>query len=123
MLQQKIKSLHKVIRKLDRPPAGPNWVRFICGDAGRTAKAIVIFAKGQPQFSYQTGYRAIKDRIELGISLETALRVVSERGAPAGRVQNKEFVSAFFEYDERRRYSAANPIDFETEYSVFLARC
>jgi hypothetical protein len=116
MLQQKIKSLLKVVRKLDRPPAGPNWVRFVHDDVDRTAKSILVFAKGQPQFNYQTGYRATKDRIELGISLETALRVVSEGGAPAGRIQNKEFVSAFFEYDERRKYSAANPIDFDTEF-------
>jgi hypothetical protein len=106
----------KMLRKLDRPPAGPNWVRFIHGDAARTAKAIVAFAMGQPQFSYQPGYAAIKDRIELGIDREAAIRIASERGSPAGRVQNKEFVEAFFEYDETRKFSASNPIDFETEY-------
>src|ERR1039458_2164219 len=106
----------KILRKLDRPPAGPNWVRFIFDDPGKTAKAIVAFAKGQPPFSYQPAYRAIKDRIELGISQDMAVRVASERGAPAGRVQNKEFVDAFFEYDEKRKYSASNPIGFDTEY-------
>jgi hypothetical protein len=105
-----------LLRKLDRPPAGPNWVRFIFDDPIRTAKAIVAFAKGQPQFNYRPAYTAIKDRIELGISRETAVRIASERGSPVGRIQNKERVEAFFDYDERRKYSAVNPIDFDTEY-------
>jgi hypothetical protein len=106
----------KMLRKLDRPPAGPNWVRFIRDDPARTAKAILAFAKGQPRFNYQPAYSAIKDRIELAISRETAVRIASERGSPAGRVQNKEFVEAFFEYDEKRKYAASNPIEFETEF-------
>src|ERR1700733_3158041 len=96
----------KILRKLDHPPAGPNWVRFICDDPRKTAKAIIAFAKEQPPFNYQPAYHAIKDRIELGISRETALRMAAERGAPAGRIQNKEFVEAFFDHDEDRRYSA-----------------
>lgn len=112
-----IKKLLKVLRKLDHPPAGPNWVRFIYrGDPARTAKAIVRFAKGQPPFNYQPGYRAIKDRIELGISLEAALLVASKRIAPAGLIQNRELVQAFFEHDAERRYSASNPIGFDLEY-------
>ena len=82
----------------------------------RTAKAIVKFAKGQPPFNYQPAYRAIKDRIELGISLKAALNVASKKVAPAGLVQNRELVEAFFEHDKQRRYSASNPIDFDLEY-------
>src|SRR5712671_4573513 len=100
MIQQRIQLLLKVLRKLDRPPTGPNWVRFIYDDPIRTAKAILAFANGQPRFNYQPGYHAIKDRIELGISLETALLMVCRKGAPAGREQNRELVKAFFEYDE-----------------------
>jgi hypothetical protein len=116
MLEQKIQKLLKVLRKLDHPPAGPNWVRFIFDDPIRTAKAILAFAKGQPQFNYQPGYRAIRDRVELGIDLEAALRVASDKGAPAGREPNKDLVEAFFEHDESRQYSASNPIGFDTEY-------
>jgi len=29
----------KILRKLDFPPAGPNWVRFIFDDVKPTAKA------------------------------------------------------------------------------------
>jgi hypothetical protein len=79
-------------------------------------RQIVAFAKGMPQFSYRTAYTAIKDRIELQIDLETALRIASRKGCPAGRIQNKELIQAFFDYDEVRRYSASNPIDFDTEY-------
>lgn len=112
-----IKKLLKVLRKLDHPPAGPNWVRFIHqADPARTAKAMVRFAKGQPSFNYQSAYRAIKDRVELSIALEAALQVASKRVAPAGLVQNRELVEAFFEYDEVRQYSASNPIGFDLEY-------
>lgn len=37
-------------------------------------------------------------------------------GAPAGRVQNKQLVEAFFDHDLLRKYSASNPIGFDTEY-------
>jgi hypothetical protein len=106
----------KLLRKLDRPPAGPNWVRFVYDDPVRTAKAILAFAKGQPSFNYKPGYIAAKDRIELRIAPDAALRVASEKGAPGGRIQNKEFIQAFLEYDFNRRYSASNPIGFDTEY-------
>ncbi|MDD1531550.1 hypothetical protein C7U92_30640 [Bradyrhizobium sp. WBOS7] len=106
----------KILRKLDFPPAGPNWVRFIFDDVRPTAKAILSFAKGQPAFGYQPGYRAIKDRLELGIGLDAAIKVAASKGAPAGRVQNKQLVEAFFDYDETRRYSSSNPIEFEKEF-------
>src|SRR5882672_9300145 len=94
----------KIIRKLDFPPAGPNWVRFIFDDVKPTAKAILSFAKGQPSFGYQAGYRAIKDRIELGIDIDTAIKVATGKGAPAGWVQNRHLVESFFDYDEVRKY-------------------
>jgi hypothetical protein len=112
-----IKQLLKVLRKLDRPPAGPNWVRFVHqGNPSRTAKSIIRFAKGQPPFNYQPAYTAIKDRVELNINLETALHVASKKVAASGLVQNKELVEAFFDYDDERQYSASNPIGFDLEY-------
>lgn len=114
--ESEIAKLQKILRKLDRPPAGPNWVRFIFDDVTKTAKAILRFAKGQPPFNYQPGYRGIKDRIELGIGMEAAIKVATSKGAPAGRTQNKELVEAFFEYDAERKYSASNPIGFDIEY-------
>ncbi len=114
--QSKILKLFKVLLKLDHPPAGPNWVRFIFDDPTRTAKAIVRFAKSQPPFNYHSAYAAIKDRIELGISLEVARKSVTMKGAPSGRSQNRELVEAFFKYDLRRQYSASNPITFEREF-------
>ncbi len=107
------RDLQAILRKLDRPPAGPNWVRFVHDEPERTAKAILSFAKGIPPFTYRSGYVAAKDRIELGIDKATALGIAQTRGAPAGRAQNAEFIEAFFEYDAERRYSAANSIDFE----------
>jgi hypothetical protein len=82
------KDYAKIIAKLDRPPAGPNWVRFIGADVPSTTKSIVSFAKGIPPFTYQTAYAAIKDRIQLGIDLEKA-------------------------HDNELGYAARNPIEFD----------
>lgn len=114
--QIRLDGLAKMLRKLDSPPAGPNWVRFYKGDVARTAREIVKFAKGQPLFNYLPGYKAIKDRIELGIDLNAAIKVATSKGAPAGRAQNRLLVEAFFAYDAVRRFSAANPVEFETEF-------
>jgi hypothetical protein len=48
--------------------------------------------------------------------LDAALVVASKRIAPAGLIQNRELVQAFFEHDAERRYSASNPIGFDLEY-------
>lgn len=107
------KDYAKIIAKLDRPPSGPNWVRFIGEDVRSTTKSIISFAKGIPKFTYQAGYTAIKDRIQLGIDLETAIKIVNRSGAPAGKSQNEELVRAFFAHDYARRYAARNPVEFE----------
>ena len=103
----------KLLAKLDRPPAGPNWVRFIRSDVNSTAKAIISFAKGTPLFTYQPSYTAVRDRIQFGIGRETALQMVRRSGAPAGRVQNEKLVEAFYDFDEQRAYSAQNLVEFE----------
>lgn len=107
------KHLDKLLRKLDRPPSGPNWVRFILEDEMKTAKAILAFVKGQPPFSYSAAYSSIRDRIELGIAREDALRAAGSKGAPIGRPHNVSLVNAFFDFDDERQYSAQNPVGFE----------
>ena len=92
------------IRKLDHPPAGPNFARFIQEDPRRSAKAIISFAKAQPLFAYQPAYAGIKDSIELNIDRETALSVARLRGAPAGRDSNTSLVNAFLDYDSKSNY-------------------
>ncbi|AYM04333.1 hypothetical protein [Agrobacterium tumefaciens] len=106
----------KLLAKLDRPPSGPNWVRFVQDDVARTTKSIVSFVKGSPRFTYLSGYTAIKDRIQLGINLETALAAASRSGAPAGRKQNEDLVRSFFEHDEKRRYATHNFVEFDKEW-------
>lgn len=107
------KDYAKIIAKLDRPPSGPNWVRFIGGDVPSTTKSIVSFAKGMIPFTYQTGYAAIKDRIQLGIDLFTAIEMVKRSGAPGGKGPNEELVRAFFAHDYQRGYAAKNSIEFD----------
>jgi hypothetical protein len=106
----------KLLRKLDRPPAGPNWVRFVCDDPMESASHIFSFVNGQPPFNYFPGYRAARDRVELHISEENAIKSASSKGAPLGRERNKEFIEAFLRHDAKRQYTSSNPVKFETEF-------
>lgn len=103
----------KALKKLDRPPSAGNWVRHVLETPEHSGRAMVSWALGIPPFTYQTGQTAIKDRIELGIDRPTAHNVCLRKGAPAGRDANLSFVDAFFDYDELRRFSAANAIGFD----------
>jgi hypothetical protein len=111
-----LKYYERLLRKLDRPPGAPNWVRFVGDTELESAKKIYAFVKSQPPFNYLQGYKAAKDTVELHISAEDAIKIASTKGAPLGRKRNKEFVEAFLEHDEIRNYTSSNPIDFETEY-------
>lgn len=106
----------KLLAKLDRPPSGPNWVRFVQDDVPKTTKSIVSFVKGVPPFTYATGYVAIRDRIQLGINLKTALAAATRSGAPAGRKQNEDLIRSFFEHDCLRGYKSHDFIEFEREW-------
>ncbi|WP_336800526.1 hypothetical protein [Kaistia sp. MMO-174] len=105
----------KILAKLDRPPSGPNWARFVHPDVNKTAKSILHFVKGVPPVTYRTGYTVIRDRIQFGIDLETAINSIRRSSAPKSRLPNEEFVKAFFEHDERRRYHGHRSIEFDKE--------
>lgn len=107
---------NKVLAKLDRPPSGPNWVRFVHRGVASTTKSIVSFAKGIPQVTYASGNAAIRDRIQLGIDRETAIKMTQRSGSPKGRRPNAEFVNAFYDYDEIRGYPSNSYIEFEKEW-------
>ncbi len=108
--------LKKVLAKLDRPPFVHNFVRLVADDPLPTARNIVDFVRGQPQFQYGSGYAVIRDKIQLGISLDQALRAVQSSGSPKGRHHNASLVRAFFDWDRVRKYSASSIIEFERAY-------
>lgn len=106
----------KALAKLDRPPSGPNWVRFVQDDRPLTTRAILNFVKGMPRFTYLTGLTAIRDHFLLGISEDTAVKLTAGAGAPAGRQQNRELVEAFFAHSKSRGYPTGTSIDFERQW-------
>ena len=108
--------VEKLIKKLDRPPAGANWVRLVGDNELSTAKSILSFLRGSPRFSYIPASKVIRDRIELGIDRESAAKAGCKTGNPLGRSSNLELVNAFYDYDQIRGYSSSNTIAFDTEY-------
>jgi hypothetical protein len=106
----------KTLKKLDRPPAGPNFVRLLAEEPLRTAKNIVSLVLGVPPFTYRDSYSLMRDRIILGITLETALKGIEGRGSPIGRKHNRSLLRAFFEWEKERKYSSLNPVGFEQAY-------
>ena len=108
--------LTKALVKLDRPPSGPNWVRFIHETRPKTTRAILQFVNGIPSFTYQPGLVAIRDQLLFGIGRDAALKVTARSGAPAGRDQNRDFVEAFFEFDKSRAYPVGTCVEFERQW-------
>jgi hypothetical protein len=108
--------LKKALLKLDHPPSGFNWVRHVRETKAHTANAILAFVKGIPSFNYQTSSTAIHDELLFGIGMDAAVSVTQRGGAPAGRLQNKELVEAFFKYNETRRYPVGNCVEFERQW-------
>lgn len=109
------KDYGKLLQKLDRPPSGLNWVRFIQPDPASTAKEVLRFLYGGVTFTYQPSYAAIKDGIELGISRDTAIEVARKKGAPKGRVYNQELIEAFYSYQSERNYQPTGNLQFNRE--------
>jgi hypothetical protein len=109
-------SREKTLAKLDRFPAGVNFVRLLGDSVETTTFNIVDFAKSQIQFSYQTGHAAVKDRIELGLDRATGLKAISRSCAPVGRPHNASYFEAFCDYDDRRHLSSSSAIEFERPY-------
>lgn len=105
----------KLLAKLDKPPSGHNWVRLVHNDVPKTTKSILSFVKSKFQFTYRAGYTAIQDRIQLGITQETALKIARNSGSATGHAPNEELVTAFFEYDKERRYAPNTSIGVEKE--------
>ena len=100
-------SFDKIARKINRPPAAQNWVRpNALGDFLKTTSRIVSFAMAIPPFNYNPALKSCRDKVQLGLGIETALISVRKAGAPAGRDSNASLVEAFFEYDEERHYGA-----------------
>jgi hypothetical protein len=111
-----LNNFEKTLKKLDRPPAGPNFVRLLAEEPLRTAKNIVSLVLGIPPFSYKGSYGLMRDRITFRITLETALKGIEGRGSPIGRKHNRSLLRAFFEWEMARNYSSLNPIGFEQAY-------
>ena len=111
-----VRTLDKVLAKLDRPPFVHNFVRLLGDDPDSTAKNIVGFVKGIPPFSYAPAYAVIKDRIQFGMPLSQALQSVLSKGTVSGRKHNEALVKSFYEWDDTRRYSASNIVEFERQW-------
>lgn len=108
-----------LFRKLDRIPAAPNFVRYNFEDLTKTLKAYVQFAKGMPTVTYVPGLTIIKDLVLGWIGPEQARVAIRRLRESPSREANIEFVDAFCEYAEQRRYQATPTYaDFSTFFSI-----
>jgi hypothetical protein len=108
-----------LFRKLDRIPAAPNFVRYNYEDLARTLKAYVGFAKGMPTISYMEGLKLIKDLV-LGL-IDSALATKAVRRIPESPSKSAliDFVDAFSEYADARRYVATQAYsEFATSFPI-----
>jgi len=97
--------------KLERPPYVHNWVRTIGPDLQSTVSKLVHLALGFPAKTYVAATPIIRDRIATSLDRETAMMAALTTGRTNSRQIVAEYVSAFFEYDEVRRYSGKPTFD------------
>jgi len=75
------------------------------------AKAIVAFVENVPQITYAAASPIIRDRIALQLDRETAMKAAHNKGHIKSRPYVAEFVSAFFDYDQIRKYAGLPSYD------------
>jgi hypothetical protein len=104
--------IEKRLKRLERPPSGPNFVQLLDETPVRVAKKIIRFVK----INYLSSYGAIKDYLRLSADLETLRKAISRSGPPLGRTHNLSLLNAFAEYEELRDFRKLRYLDFEKFY-------
>ncbi len=103
----------KLLRKLDRPPSGPNFVRLLDEDPSSVARNILKFVLGRIRFHYQPGIRCIADYVRTGANIETLRKAILRSGAPSGRMHNLSLLDSFVEYEQIREFRSLSYLDFD----------
>lgn len=106
---------HPHFRKLDRIPGAPNFVRYNFEGLLKTLKAYVQFAKGMPTVSYAPALLLIRDLVLGLIDASQAKKAARNLKDSPSRPMVIEFVDAFCEFADKRRYQAT------PAYSDFVA--
>ncbi|MCB4767017.1 hypothetical protein LGR54_00180 [Ancylobacter sp. Lp-2] len=99
------------VTKLERPPYVHNWVRYNYADEVKTTKALVSFVRAIPQTTYVAASPIVRDRIIFGLDRETAMIAAMSKGPPKSRSHVAKLVSAFYDYDQGRKYSGSPSYD------------
>ena len=108
-----------IFRKLDRIPGAPNFVRYNFQELVKTTKSYVQFAKGMPTVSYVHGITIIKDLVLGIIDVSQARKAAQKIKDSPSRQPVIEFVDAFCNYAQSRRYKAtAAYSDFGTSFTI-----
>lgn len=98
-------------RKLERPPYVHNWVRNIGSDPESTIKRLVALALGFPVKTYNAANNILIDRIVTSLDRATALKAALTTGRINSRDIVADYVNAFYDYDEVRKYSGKPTYD------------
>ncbi len=108
--------VQKLLKRLDRPPSAINFVKLLGATPEETAQLIVKFVLSKIRWTYQTGYTAIRDHIELQVTPDNLKKMVTEKGAPLGRQRNLTLLDAFLDHDAKRQYAKGSSIGFDRSF-------
>ncbi|KQY27018.1 hypothetical protein [Rhizobium sp. Root482] len=103
--------MNRLEKKLERPPYIHNWVRNIGPDLQSTIKILVRLALGFPTKTYGAAAPIIRDRIVYSLDRETAAIAAMTTGRINSRSLVAEYVNAFCDFDDSRRYSGKPTYD------------
>ncbi len=98
-------------KKLERPPYVHNWVRNIGSDVESTTKNLVSLASNVITRTYGAATPILVDRIVSSLPRETAMKAALTKGRVNSRSIVADYVSAFYDYDDIRKYSGKPAYD------------
>jgi hypothetical protein len=98
-------------KKLERPPYVHNWVRNVGPDLQSTIKRLVRLAHSFPTKTYSAATPIIIDRVISSLDRATAVRAALTTGHINSRQIVADYVNAFYDHDENRRYSGRPTFD------------
>lgn len=101
------------MKKLEKPPHAPNWVRYNYPDLEKTKKEIVRFALAFPPITYAHALKLIEDRVHLGVEWDMLERSARTQGRGNSREHCLELVQAFRNYEDDLDVKGVKSYDFE----------
>lgn len=101
------------MKKLEKPPHVPHWVRYLYRDVVKTESELIAFARAFPRYTYSHGMRLLNDRFQFRADWETLLKSADNDGRPNSRHLCRELLEGVRDFEDRYNLVGFKAYDFE----------